>query len=195
LRRPLDVVYFGQIRPKLGVEEFLELAEHSFQVLRPFNFLMVGTAPQKHAKYYQRLRDRTRASVQWLTNLPLDDIAQILASSLAAYLPFPDGASYRRGSMLAALENGLPVITREGAAMAPELRDAVMLASGPGEALAILDRLYALPECTQGMVSHGRKLVQAFSWEDIARRHADIYATMLVGRTAGPHAVGPASRA
>ena len=89
MRRPLDVVYFGQIRPKRGVEEFLELAEHSFQVLRPFNFLMVGTAPQKHAKYYQRLRDRTRASVQWLTNLPLDDIAQVLASSLAAYLPFP----------------------------------------------------------------------------------------------------------
>jgi glycosyltransferase involved in cell wall biosynthesis len=177
--RDLNVIYFGQIRPDRGIEEFIALARLSFGLSRPFGFLVVGSVPRKHSEYYRMIRTEAPSRVQWLIDLESDDVAKVMASSLAAYLPFPDGASYRRGSMLAAMTNGLPVITRIGAATAPDLLESVMIAAQPGEALAQLESIYASPEYGHAKASHARTLVRGFSWEEIARQHADIYDVML----------------
>jgi glycosyltransferase involved in cell wall biosynthesis len=182
LARDLNVIYFGEVRPGKGIEEFINLARLSFRLSRPFSFLVVAGVPPRRAEYYRTIREQTPSSVQWLINLPLDDVAEVLARSYAAYLPFPDGASYRRGSMLAAMANGLPIITRAGPGTVPELRDVLMLATGPDEALAHLDAMYDGRECAQAKTAQARSLVQRFSWEEIALRHAEIYAAMLSGR-------------
>jgi N-acetylglucosaminyldiphosphoundecaprenol N-acetyl-beta-D-mannosaminyltransferase len=182
LARNLNVIYFGQVRPGKGIEEFLELARLSFRLSRPFGFMVVASVPRKHSGYYRTIREQAPSSVQWLIDLPLDDVAKVLASSFAAYLPFPKGASYRSGSMLAAMANGLPVITRAGPATAPELRDVLMLVAGVDEALAHLDGLYDGRESAQAKTSQARRLVKRFSWEEIALRHAEIYSAMLSGR-------------
>lgn len=179
LTRNLNVIYFGQIRPDRGIEEFIALARLSFGVSRPFAFLVVGSVPRKHSEYYQMIRAEAPSQLQWLIDLELSDVAKVMASSLAAYLPFPDGASYRRGSMLAAMMNGLPVITRTGAATVPDLLHSVLPAAQPEEALAQLDSLYTRPEYGQAKASQARTLVRGFSWEEIARQHADIYNKML----------------
>jgi glycosyltransferase involved in cell wall biosynthesis len=179
LARDLNVIYFGQIRPNRGIEEFIALARLSFGLSRPFGFLVVGSVPRKHSEYYQMIRTEAPSRVQWLIDLESDDVAKVMASSLAAYLPFPDGASFRRGSMLAAMMNGLPVITRSGAATAPDLLDSVMIATQPGEALAQLESLCTRREYGRAKASHAQTLVRGFSWEEIARRHAEIYNAML----------------
>lgn len=179
LARNLNVIYFGQIRPERGIEEFIALAGLSVGRLRPFGFLVVGSVPRKHSEYYRMIRTEAPSQVQWLIDLESDDVAKVMASSLAAYLPFPDGASYRRGSMLAAMMNGLPVITRTGAATVPDLLDSVLPAAQPEEALAQLESLNTRPEYGQAKASQARTLVRGFSWEEIARRHAEIYNAML----------------
>ena len=182
LPRDLNVIYFGQVRPHKGIEEFIELARLSLRLSRPFGFLLVGSVPRRHLEYHRTVREKAPSSVQWLIDLPLDDVAQVLARSFAAYLPLPNGASYRSGSMLAAMANGLPIITREGPATVAELRDVLMLVAGADEALAHLDALYDGRQCAQAKSSQARRLVQRFSWEEIALRHAEIYATMLSHR-------------
>jgi glycosyltransferase involved in cell wall biosynthesis len=183
LARDLNVIYFGQIRPDRGIEEFIALARLSLGLSRPFGFLVLGSVPHKHSEYYQMIRAQAPAQMQWLIHLSLDDVAKVMASSFAAYLPFPDGASKRRGSMLATMANGLPVITRAGAATTPELLDSLLIAASADEALSQLDSLYAKPEFAQAKASQARSLVRRFSWEEIALRHAEIYNAMLFGPT------------
>jgi glycosyltransferase involved in cell wall biosynthesis len=179
LERNRDVLYFGQIRPGRGLEDFIELARQSFALSKPFRFVVVGGVSERRSEYYRTIREQTPSFVQWSIDLPSDDVAEVLASSFAAYLPFPDGASFRRGSMLAAMANGLPVITRAGAATVPELRCSLMFATGAEEALGHLDRLCDAPECFREMLVRARSLTRQFSWEAIARRHAEIYLTLL----------------
>lgn len=179
LARDQNVIYFGQIRPGRGIEEFIELARLSLTLSRPFSFLILGSVPQKHSEYYERIRKHSPPAVEWSMDLSLEDIAKVMAGSFATYLPFPDGASYRRGSMLAAMANGLPVITRAGAATVPELRETVMIADSAREALAHLDGIQGTPEASRVKPWKARTLADQFSWESIALRHVEIYREML----------------
>src|ERR1035441_9803138 len=52
LQREPIVLYFGQIRPNKGLEEFLELASHSQQLGKPFKYVVIGSVPQRRAAYY-----------------------------------------------------------------------------------------------------------------------------------------------
>ena len=110
------VVYFGQIRPNKGLEQFLELANRSIASKRPFKFKIMGSVPGAHQGYMRSLRSACSPAVDWALDLSFADVAETLAASFAAYLPFPDGASERRGSLLAALANGLPVLSTFGSA-------------------------------------------------------------------------------
>lgn len=46
--------------------------------------------------------------------LEAEAVAEQLAQASVALLPFPDGASFRRGSLLAAAACGVPIVTRHG---------------------------------------------------------------------------------
>jgi glycosyltransferase involved in cell wall biosynthesis len=175
LPRTPTILYFGQIRPEKGIEEFLELARRSLQLTRPFKFQIIGSVPLRRADYYQAVRATSVPEVEWLIDLPFEQIAQRMAASLAAYLPFPDGASNRRGSLLAALTNGLPAITKVGTATPHDMIGALLPANNPGEALAHIERLYVSPAEAHTLGCAGRTYAQKFSWTEIARQHEQVY--------------------
>jgi len=177
--RTPTIIYFGQIRPEKGLEEFLALAHRSQQLARPFKFQVIGSVPERRASYYQAIKANAIPEVEWLIDLPFEQIAELMAGSLAAYLPFPDGASNRRGSLLAALTNGLPVITTIGNATSRELINVVLSASNPDEALKHIDRLHALPEEAQALGNAEKLYAAKFSWTEIALQHEQAYNEML----------------
>ena len=45
----------------------------------------------------------------------MEEVSVYLSKARCAYLPFPDGASLRRGSLLACLEHGVKVLSNRGA--------------------------------------------------------------------------------
>lgn len=109
--------------------------------------------------------------------------AHLLAADFGV-LPFLDGASYRRGSLLALLAHGVPLITtRPGHALEPPLVDGeqallVETASASELRTAILG-LAEQPVLQQHLSKHARALHTHFSWPAIAVAHTSLYETLL----------------
>lgn len=182
IARTTTVIYFGQIRPNKGLEEFLELARRSLQLAKPFKFKVIGSVPERRADFLKAVRANSAPEVEWLFDVPVEQVAKMMASSLAAYLPFPDGASYRRSSLLAALTNGLPAISTVGPGTPREMLDVLLPAASPGKALAQLDRLYECPTEAFALSNAEKRFAEKFSWAQSARMHLQVYETLLQGR-------------
>jgi glycosyltransferase involved in cell wall biosynthesis len=105
--------------------------------------------------------------------------AGALAEARVAYLPFPDGASERRGSLLAAFENGLAVVTTAGGQTPASIRDTVALAQSPEEAFHVIRRLLG-DDCEWQRLSEAGRAFAAGrpSWSQIAERHMEIYRSL-----------------
>jgi glycosyltransferase involved in cell wall biosynthesis len=97
----------------------------------------------------------------------------------AAVLPYRDGVSFRRGSLLAALAHGLPVISTQPARLMPELRDGDnirLVPPGSAQALVLaVTGLLEAPELRARMGQAARELAAGFRWDEIARRTLDFY--------------------
>lgn len=174
------VLYFGQIRPNKGLEAFLELAKQSIASKRPFNFKVMGSVPGSHKWYMRSLRSSPLPAMEWALDLSFAAVAETLANSFAAYLPYPDGASARRGSLLAALANGLPVISTLGAATPPELRRVLIPTLTPAEALLALDELHYDPQRSKRLGVASRIYAKKYCWSSIANQHRDIYRELVL---------------
>jgi glycosyltransferase involved in cell wall biosynthesis len=183
------VMYFGQIRGEKGLEAFLALARLSSERGRPFRFQVMGANLPRQAEYIRALQANAPLEVEWLFGLPLNEIAQRMSKAMAAYLPFPDGAGFRRGSLLASLVNGLPVITRVSAVTPPQLATVVLAAETAEQALAHVEMLYSSPVRAQSIGEAGRRLTVPFSWPSIAETHQALYEKLSVAPRATDRAV------
>ena len=97
---------------------------------------------------------------------------------------YPDGASTRRSSLMAAFAHGLPVIANAGLLTDPELRatGALHLLNGTGaqEDVAGFRRLCRDPGLRRTLGDRGRALFAAqFSWERIGKQHAQVLSEAL----------------
>jgi glycosyltransferase involved in cell wall biosynthesis len=182
--RDKTIVYFGQIRPRKGIEEYIELARKSLGSKREFSFHILGSAPAAHQKYLADLQQSAPGEIRWSFDLEFDEVAEILARSFAAYLPFPDGASERRGSMLAALTNGLPVVSTIGEATPGEMVPSFLPSTGSQEAISILDGLVHVPEQHARLCAASKAHAARYAWSSIAAQHVLAYqeALRLPGR-------------
>jgi glycosyltransferase involved in cell wall biosynthesis len=138
-RRPIDVAYFGHVRPNKGLEDFLEVITSLRQALPGARIAVVGEVPKGYEAFGEIIALRCKAIGAKLI-LGLDDeaVAHQLARIKILYLPFKDGVSARRGSVLAGLENGAIVATRIGAATPASLRSAIIACDGTTNDVSIL---------------------------------------------------------
>jgi glycosyltransferase involved in cell wall biosynthesis len=173
------VVYFGQIRPCKGLEAFLDLARHSIKLGRQYEFHVLGSISKAHEAYSRSLLAMAPPEVRWSFDLSFEEVGRILGRSFAAYLPFPDGASERRGSLAAAWFNGLPTLSLTGAATTPTIRDLLVVVHNPEEALSALDELTERPEEWKRRSRALREYSENRNWDDVAKRHADAYRAIL----------------
>jgi glycosyltransferase involved in cell wall biosynthesis len=92
----------------------------------------------------------------------------------AMVLPYHDGASLRRGTLMAALAHGCAIVSTQPTQPVPELRDGdnirlVPAGSVSALVLAVTELLHA-PELRARMGQRARELSQQFSWDAIAAR-------------------------
>ena len=177
--RPLDLVYFGHVRPKKGLEAFLD-AVRELRAVRPDSRIaLIGQCPSGFESYTGPLLERCSAlGMELMLEMPSDQVARALAQTKLVYLPFPDGISERRGTALAAMANGAVLLTTVGDHTTPELAEAVPVVSvgaAPTAVAARLQELMALQDdersalCDRARTYLRRHLPQ--SWDDVARAY------------------------
>ncbi len=193
---PEDVLigYFGLLNRTKGVAELVEalalLPQH-------FKLVIIGGAAvspedQRYAAEVQTLIARRQIQERVHITGPCSEAevsAHLLAADMLA-LPFHDGASYRRGSLLAALSHGIPTITTTPATLLdPPLIDGVHAMCLPSAKVGLLnDAIKILADdatLRARLASGGRNLAMHFDWPNIAAQHELVYHTLLEAHNSG----------
>ncbi len=120
--------------------------------------------------------------VHWTGFVADELVSQWLVSADMIVLPYRDGVSLRRGTLMAALAHGRPIVTTPAQGDEP-LLDANCLAFSPAddpERLAeTIRQLAADPAKRARLAANAKQLAQAFEWATIAERTLALYREVL----------------
>lgn len=180
-----DVVCFGLIRPQKGLEDVLKAAAESKARSLPLVFTFVGMKDPRFEDYYQSLRHASEGlNVRWEMGLDDQAVAARLSKAAFAYMPYPDGATERRTSMIALVAQGIAVLTT-ASPMTPELfKNELQIVTSPKDAIDKIEALSADSAFLSKNVDKGINLARKFEWPAIAHRHGEIYESIVNGRRA-----------
>lgn len=145
--RSIDIAYFGHIRPNKGLEAFLDVMAGLRTAEPTARIAIIGEVPDGYEAFGDMAAARCRdIGATMTTGLDDADAGRALADVRLLYLPFPDGVSARRGSVLAGLGNGAIVATRVGDATPPALLPAIVACDGTTDDVAVLRQALRLSD-------------------------------------------------
>ena len=192
-RTTSEIAYFGLILPRKGLEQVVELTQLIKSEGLDLKVRIIGKPRPEHMGYFQELRSLTgELPVIWDLDLSEDLVAERLASSSVAYLPFPDGASERRSSLKAALVNGVAVITTQGAHTPESMKSVVRFSENPRRALLIARSLLASEQDRADLAKNAAQYLRQCTWEHVAELHLAVYRSLLCSER-GPAPIEPKS--
>jgi len=117
--------------------------------------------------------------VIWTGYTPQPEVSANLLASDACVLPYRDGASFRRGSFMAALAHGLPIVSTRPRVDVPELRQGGNILLVPPDApVALAEAIAKLAEdakLRRRLGEGAARLAQGFTWEKIAEKTEALY--------------------
>ncbi|MGH9585632.1 MAG: glycosyltransferase [Acidobacteriaceae bacterium] len=173
---PNAIGYFGLIRPNKGLEQVLELARLSLANPGKVKVLIIGSQFGGQESYYRSLRQQSAGlPVEWRVGLNGPELNAALSECGVAYLPFPDGASERRSSLLAFMNLGTPVITTRGSQVTENLERAVIFTATPEEALQQAEVLTTDSSARNYIRTQSLAYAATYRWDMIAQRHVQLY--------------------
>jgi glycosyltransferase involved in cell wall biosynthesis len=188
--------YFGFLNESKGGETlFRALARlvHSGQTVK---LLMVGgrvgSSDPTNVAYLQRMEAlikelRLTGHISWTGYVDGQEVSANLWASDICVLPYRDGVSFRRGTLMAALAHGLPIISTYSRVEVAEIAENENIALVPpddAEALAgRIAELAASPSLRQRLARGAAELSRLFSWEAIAEKTMEVYEGILNERT------------
>jgi glycosyltransferase involved in cell wall biosynthesis len=195
--------YFGLINQSKGFDTLLR----ALRVVRDAGMtallVVVGggtgeSDPTNQVYKHQMLQLAAKLQVaryiRWTGFLPEPEASACLRACDVCVLPYRDGASYRRGSLMAALVHGLPIVSthgtvRPGAPLPSELGYLPELVDGQNCLLAPPDDPEALSQAIRRALSEADlarrvaagalEVASAFSWQSIAEQHVGLYYELL----------------
>jgi glycosyltransferase involved in cell wall biosynthesis len=201
--------YFGLLHPSKGADLLVEALGELGRAGRPARLAVIGggtgasdpgNVAFAEALCRQIAQAGLGAAVHWTGPCPAEEAAAYLKACDLVVLPYRDGASFRRSSLVAALALGCAVVTTAPldpaeAALGPGQPS---LASGVNVALVPREDAAELVEAIAGLLGNAARrqrlgeeagrLGEAFRWEVVARRTAALYTDLVSALTqqAGP---------
>lgn len=180
--------YFGFLNRSKGglllIEVLARLAAHMPHARLLMIGERVGASDPSNYAYLQEVeaavaRHGLTDRVTWTGSLPDAEVSAALYACDVLLMPYLDGASTRRGTLMAGLAQGCAVVTTTPSAPLPELRDGVsVLFVPPGDVdatTAAVLRLIHDPALAQRLRTGARQAAAAFTWESIADAHIRSY--------------------
>ncbi|MCL4297650.1 MAG: glycosyltransferase family 4 protein [Anaerolineae bacterium] len=188
--KTLLLAYFGFLNESKGGEELIETLALLRQQGLDARLLLIGgdvghadPTNVAYAKKVQALIDR-RHLADFVYRTGYTSLTEVSANLLAAdavVMPYRDGVSFRRTTLIAALRHGCPVVSTYPAdpGLIPEIRPGEnMLLARPGDATALAQAVAQLaddPALGQKLALGSKQLGDLFTWEKIARDTAELY--------------------
>ncbi|HHH41067.1 MAG TPA: glycosyltransferase [Chloroflexi bacterium] len=182
--RDLLIGYFGFLNVSKGVDTLiraLALLMADPLLPRPVYLLMIGGMVGSSDPTNQAYAEQIRALIQdldlehrvrWTGFVPDRYVSGYLLTVDLCVLPYVDGVSFRRGSLMACLAHGRPIITTYPQVELPELRDGEnVLLVPPRDAPAIaraVVRVAGDPRLWNRLSQGALRLARRFRWEEIA---------------------------
>lgn len=185
------IAYFGFINRSKGIDVLLNCLAALRAENIPAKLVLIGgrtgaSDPTNiaYANEIDTLIETLKLSdvVMWTGFVGDIEVAGLLSASDAVTLPFLDGASYRRGSLMAAIDQGCPIVTTTPQVIVEAFCDGEnMVFATPGDSASLtaaLRRLYYSPDLRQQLREGTRLLAQRFTWPQIAQETVEFFKTL-----------------
>lgn len=175
------LVFFGFVNPPKGIELLLDgLNEINNERVR----LLLLSELKEGNHYHKKIMNRiNKSSLKTGTiircNQPANEIAKLLKSADCAVLPFKDGASLKRGTLMACITQHMPIITTipkdDDKKIFKHQENIWLVPDNDKRALkeAIL-YLMKHPDSRSALAYGASKMDRIFNWRKIAEKYADI---------------------
>jgi glycosyltransferase involved in cell wall biosynthesis len=190
----LLIGHFGFLNESKGVEELVEATKLLIERSLPGRLLMIGgrlgtsdpTNRRQAAKIDALVRDLgLEHHVTWTGLLPAREASAALTATDVCVLPYRDGASFRRTTLLACLAHGRAVVTTRPAVNIDELRDGQNLllvdARQPKALANAIARVVGDPALRARLEAGAQRLRERFSWDRIGRDTAAYLGILAYG--------------
>ena len=193
----LLLAYFGFLNESKGGETLIRALANPLLSCNPIlscNPLLliiggkVGSSDPTNAAYLHKIEALIvelglNERVIWTGYTPADEVSANLLAADVCVLPYRDGASFRRGSFMAALAHGCAIVSTTPRVPVPELRDGenvLLVPPDDAEALAgAVARLAENADLRRRLGEGAAALAQHFTWERIAAQTLALYQTLL----------------
>ena len=175
------ITCFSIIRPNKGLEDVVEAGRLLQAQGSTVRIRVIGAVKLGFEDYFDKLKAASEGlPIDWITGLDDETLSRVLAGTRLAYLPFPDGASERRSSLVAMLMNQACVLTTVGNHTPEDMRSGIIAVASPKEAVARAQVLLCQPEEMESVAALGAAYAQRFNWDSIGQRHLDVYKDVLL---------------
>ena len=188
----LTVGYFGFLNASKGGETLVRaLAELRAQHLN-VALVLIGDPTgasdptnQSYAQGLMRLAGSLGVRDGIFATGFVDDrgVSEALAACECVALPYRDGASFRRGTLMAALAHGSAIVTTTPRVAVPEFRheDNLLLAppDNPPALAAAIRRVLTNPALRQRLQAGSKEASRLFAWDHIADETLRVFESVL----------------
>ncbi|MDO8689669.1 MAG: glycosyltransferase family 4 protein [Dehalococcoidia bacterium] len=189
--------YFGLLNQSKGVELLLRAYHLVRQRGKSLRLVMIGAdlgdSDPTNVAYARRVRAMASeldvdGSICWTGRLTAADTSRALQGLDFCVLPYVDGASFRRGTLMAALSHGLPVITTapsyhpvggDGPSLSDGENCRLVLPGDVGQLAEAIEELASSVSLRERLAAGAIDLARHFTWGEIARQTVAAYAAIL----------------
>jgi glycosyltransferase involved in cell wall biosynthesis len=191
---PDDVLlcYFGFLNESKGGETLLRALSRLAADGEKVKLLMiggkVGSSDPTNVAYLERMEaligDLNLADrVNWTGYVDGLEVSASFWASDICVLPYRDGVSFRRGTLMAALAHGMPIVSTYPQVELVQIVEGENMALAPrGDPEALADKIRAVAasdELRQRLARGASELSRLFSWEAIAEETFKLYERTL----------------
>ena len=188
--KPDDLLlsYFGFLNESKGGETLMRALARLVQSTSNIQLMMVGgkvgSSDPTNVAYLKRVEGLIEEldltdKVFWTGYTPQPEVSANLLASDICVLPYRDGASFRRGSFMAALAHGLPIVSTRPRVNVPELRHGENILLVPPDApVALAEAIARLADdarLRRRLGEGAARLAQDFTWGKIAEKTEALY--------------------
>lgn len=183
------IAYFGFLNSSKGGLTLIHTLHRLKQDRPQVRLLMiggkVGASDPSNFAYLQKVEQLIdalglRENVQWTGHQPDADVGADLNACDVLFMPYEDGASLRRGTLMAGLANGCAIVTTQPQEPLPELEDGAQLLyvppRDPEAAALIIKHLLDNVALAGQLRRRARRRSKHFHWDVIAEKHQELYA-------------------